>query len=47
MTKHQRQTHKQQKELLPFEVIKAATTGDPDAINVVLLYHQHVLEDTL
>ena len=39
MTKHQRQTHKQQKELLPFEVIKAATTGDPDAINVVLHHY--------
>lgn len=39
MSKHQSEVQKCQKDLLPYAVIQAATTGDPDAINAVLRHY--------
>ena len=39
MNKHQRKVHEHREDLLPYEVIQAATTGDPDAIDAVLRHY--------
>lgn len=39
MSKRQKQVHERRKDLLPYAVIQAATTGDPDAINAVLRHY--------
>lgn len=39
MSKRQKQIQKRQDDLLPYAVIQAATTGDPDAINAVLRHY--------
>lgn len=39
MNKRQRQVHERCERLLPYEVIQAATTGDPDAISAVLRHY--------
>jgi len=39
MSKRQREARRRQEDLLPYAVIQAATTGDPDAISAVLRHY--------
>lgn len=39
MSKRQMQVHKRRDGLLPYAVIQAATTGDPDAISAILRHY--------